>query len=742
MPFRPPALDDRNFDDLVNELLARIPAHTPEWTNPRLGDPGRTLIELFAWLGDSLLYRANLIPERQRLAFLRLLGVPMRAAVPARTVVTVRIDDENQTKAVTLPARGLVKGPVNFETRDEVTVLPISAEGYYKRRLSEEEDWAFTPLKVGLQSVYQLGDDRPELYVTTPVFTGGALAAEGFDLVKQTVDRCLWLALLAPQPELVAAVRETLGKNATGGRQWLNVGVVPLIATPPLFAEIGARAHIPHLWEISAFNSNRQRTEYHALDLIADTTAGLTQQGVQRLALPAAKFMSAASNDVRTMRRAGVGDEPPRLDDPEKAARLVAWLRLRPAAPLASLALSWIGINAVEIDQRQTLTGRIVGQSDGGADQSFQLPAQSVESETLQLQVEESGRGFVLWTRIDDLALAGRDDAVYTLDSEAGLVRFGDGLRGRVPEVGARIRVALMRAGGGSAGNLPPGVLSEISARDLSGAFVTNLKVTQPLPTEGGEDPESLAAAEQRVPALFRHRDRAVTVEDYKRLAADTPGVRLGRIEVMPRFRPQQRQENATGVVAVMVLPVQPTVAPPNPRPDRPLLESVHGWLDARRPLATELYVIGCEYVPLGVSVGITINEGFGYESVLNEVREALRHLLWPLVGSGPAGAGWPLGSAVRDRELEVSIARVAGVRAVRGVNLFVQGEADWQMIPRLAGNPFAPQELHLERWQLPELLSVVVVADADPPSDLSGVPNPFASERTVAVPVVPEVCY
>src|SRR5882757_6817349 len=54
----------RRIYDRVSELVARIPAHTPEWTNPRPGDPGRSLIELFAWLGDALLYRVNLIPER------------------------------------------------------------------------------------------------------------------------------------------------------------------------------------------------------------------------------------------------------------------------------------------------------------------------------------------------------------------------------------------------------------------------------------------------------------------------------------------------------------------------------------------------------------------------------------------------------------------------------------------------------------------------------------------------------
>jgi len=39
MPIRPPVLDDRSYDDLVEELLARIPAHTPDWTHPRPGDP-------------------------------------------------------------------------------------------------------------------------------------------------------------------------------------------------------------------------------------------------------------------------------------------------------------------------------------------------------------------------------------------------------------------------------------------------------------------------------------------------------------------------------------------------------------------------------------------------------------------------------------------------------------------------------------------------------------------------------
>src|SRR2546423_2593315 len=137
MPILPPALDDRSFDDLVEEVLARIPAHTPEWTNPRLGDPGRTIMELFAWLTDTLLYRANLIPERQRLAFLRLLGLPMKAAVPARGIVTVAFSDKTSTAMQVMQPHAAVKGPVPFETTAEITILPVWGEAYYKRPLTD-----------------------------------------------------------------------------------------------------------------------------------------------------------------------------------------------------------------------------------------------------------------------------------------------------------------------------------------------------------------------------------------------------------------------------------------------------------------------------------------------------------------------------------------------------------------------------------------------------------------------------
>jgi hypothetical protein len=71
-----PNLDDRTYADLVDEALTLIRSYQPEWTNYNPSDPGVTLVELFAWLAEMLIYRANQVPDRHRIAFLQLLNGP------------------------------------------------------------------------------------------------------------------------------------------------------------------------------------------------------------------------------------------------------------------------------------------------------------------------------------------------------------------------------------------------------------------------------------------------------------------------------------------------------------------------------------------------------------------------------------------------------------------------------------------------------------------------------------------
>ena len=741
MPISPPRLDDRNFEDLVEELLARIPAHTPEWV-PQPGDPGRTLVELFAWLGETILYRANLIPERQRLAFLKLLGEPMRAARAATGLVSISLNEAEASDVVHLAAGATVSGAVNFETASELAVLPVSAECYYKRQLTEDEkDQAETQEVLdGLREFHEI-EGKLSAYVTTPAFSQGLVDNAGIDLIQDATDHSLWVALLAHSPALVPGIKAALSGVDQGRASIINIGSAPAIEMPSSFDENNRPGRIAHDWEISTDELSNDQPVYTKLTRIADSSEDLTRRGVERYVLPGdPDDFGVLEGDVREDANAGVGDRPPRLDDPEKLSRIVAWLRLRPSRPVTSMALSWVGINAVEIEQLQTLRARVIGQSNGLADQVLSLPARSVEAESFVLQVEESGRGYITWKRVDDLAVRGRDDAVYSLDSEAGTVTFGNGICGRIPEIGRRIRVDSMRAGGGSAGNLPHSSLTKISARDLQGTPVNRtLAVLQGVATQGGVDAENLAAAERRIPARLRHRNRCVTEQDYRSLVLETPGIKPGRVEVLPNFMPQQRRSDVPGVVSVMVLPDKAVTEAPNPRPDQPFIEKVFSYLDSRRPLTSELYVIGCEYVSIGLSAGISVRDGDAYDQVVNDVRAALKHYLWSLPPAGPGAEGWPLGKAVQDRELEVVIARVKGVGSVVGVNLFEQVNNGWKKVHR--SQACEAVEIPLQPWQLPELLSVVVSTDGTVSDDLRTMAGPVGDGAGIAVPIIPEVC-
>ncbi len=89
MPLPRPILDDRSYEQLRDELVRRIPVYTREWTDHNPSDPGITLLELFSYLGENLLYRFNQIPETTRLEFLRLLQIPLRPAQPSRARTSI-----------------------------------------------------------------------------------------------------------------------------------------------------------------------------------------------------------------------------------------------------------------------------------------------------------------------------------------------------------------------------------------------------------------------------------------------------------------------------------------------------------------------------------------------------------------------------------------------------------------------------------------------------------------------------
>jgi hypothetical protein len=125
LPLPSPILDDRSYQQLRDELVRRIPVYAPEWTDHNASDPGITPIELFAFLGENLLYRFNQIPDATKLAFLRLLQIPLCPATAARSLVTLTSTDSSGASVLVPIGTQMMAGSLPVDSLTEVSAWPL-----------------------------------------------------------------------------------------------------------------------------------------------------------------------------------------------------------------------------------------------------------------------------------------------------------------------------------------------------------------------------------------------------------------------------------------------------------------------------------------------------------------------------------------------------------------------------------------------------------------------------------------
>src|SRR6266566_951476 len=122
-----PTIDDRRFDDIMQEVRTRIARYTPEWTpvwtDVNDNDPGITMVQVFAWLAEILTYRMSKVPELNYIKFLQLLGIELNAAEPSNAEVTFPIKTTFPDPSVIVPVGTQITAqgpagaaPIVFET--------------------------------------------------------------------------------------------------------------------------------------------------------------------------------------------------------------------------------------------------------------------------------------------------------------------------------------------------------------------------------------------------------------------------------------------------------------------------------------------------------------------------------------------------------------------------------------------------------------------------------------------------
>jgi hypothetical protein len=767
MPLPSPILDDRSYQQLRDELVRRIPVYAPEWTDNNASDPGITLIELFAYLGENLLYRFNQIPETTKLQFLKLLQIPVRPAVASTGMVGFTTDSPT---GVLAPEQSECRaGATSFETGTEVMVWPLSALGMARVRTAAPapaDGDSFTFTQQALTALVQKAQENNQTldvgtlsnaavyYKTQTLPDDPSLpTAQAIDF-GATVDSTLWIPVLVPA-NMSAANLTTLQTSLPG--QVINIGIIPdeqilsmdqvnpCAGVPP-----APSTRAPTVWQISVGLDPSGQPHYRELVPVGDSTRGFGCPGVVRLELPkdATQYGNFALSDSDLV---GTGELPPPIDDATVAARVIFWIRAFRTDGSSLGRLLWVGTNVSDVTQQKTANPEFLGTGNAQANQVYRLVNPNVVAGSQTIEVE-SADGWTPWTQVDGFQGSTESDKVYLLDAEAGTVTFGNGVQGLAPQIGQRIRATTYKYGGGSAGNVAAKAITKVLE-------VSGVKVSNPLPTRFGADSEAVADALTRIPAEFRRHDRAVCASDFQELALATPGAGIGRAEVLPLFYPPNASSFnpadpatfAAGVVSVVVWPAVDNKRPEAPMPDANTLQAVCSWLDARRLVTTELYVIPPTYRKVACSVGFQPQNGYGIEAVRRWVELAVRQFLAPLPPYGPTGSGWPLGRRVYGPEIEGAALQVEGVDFVFQVNLAYFDEATQTWVQSLAtaeGTGCLPQAVDLKPYEVVQLTELTIVqgqplpAGAQIPSPIAA-PNPNSPvpPQPIPIPTIKEEC-
>jgi predicted phage baseplate assembly protein len=635
-------LDERTFQDLVDEAKRRIPRYCPEWTNHNISDPGVTLIELFAYMVDQLLYQVNRVPEKNYRTFLNMIGVQLAPPNAARAEVTFRLSAA-QPNPLVIP-RGSEISTVRTETQPA-------------RIFTTEEDLVIAPprLQYVLTTTNLQNFENVSSFALDP---RNPKDIQVFAKEEPRPDNAFYLGFdqsIASQTIVVALDCENLG-----------VGINPL--DPPI------------AWE---YWDSRQG-EWLAAEIARDTTEGLT----------------VPYSEVEIFIPSTSGQREVGTTDP----LLAAWLRCRylPLAPaqagyvlspvIRRFSVYSIG-GTISAAHSQTIRMEELGRSKGEPGQRFRLqnyPVLALDPTRQETVLVDplNGSAIEVWKHVPDFSESNAEDKHFIFDPMTGELAFGPAIRnpqgveeqlGAIPPEGSRILMAAYRTGGGSEGNVGAYTITNLRSSIPYVDRVFNIR-----PAAGGTSAETLDMALMRGPRTLRARNRAVTIEDFEVLTRQaTSGV--ARVRCLTPTQTDKTNVDDPIEPGTVVLVVVPEVDD-SLREIRPehlnltgtMRAAISDYLDERRLITTHVKLTTPNYQWVTVQARIKTINPYMNERVKKEAERRLYRFIRPVNG-GPdptlrfeeAGEGWGFGRILYSSEIYPILQTIEGVEFIERVDVF-----------------------------------------------------------------------
>lgn len=275
------------------------------------------------------------------------------------------------------------------------------------------------------------------------------------------------------------------------------------------------------------------------------------------------------------------------------------------------LVFASAGTSAVGCTEGRTLTDT-GPESTGRIDQSFVLDEFPVIENSVRVFVDE-GAGPAEWTRVARLieATSGQNAFAVIEDAQgAAEVFFGDNVNGRVPAEGASV-TAEYRVGVGERGNVGANTLTEMQFESGSVLQEAVDSLTNPSPASGGADQESVTSIRRNVPRVFGAMRRAVSLDDYSRVALQVDGVEKARAEQV-----------AYNTVAVYLAPAGGGTLSASGA------EAAEEYINARKMSNITVVTDDPTYIATNITVEINVDDAYVRQQVADRVENAVSSLL------------------------------------------------------------------------------------------------------------------
>jgi hypothetical protein len=291
--------------------------------------------------------------------------------------------------------------------------------------------------------------------------------------------------------------------------------------------------------------------------------------------------------------------------------------------------------------------------SDHRARPAHDLRASDPRQATPQIRLFD---GDLSWDTRRDLLASDAADRQFVAEVDEGgraHLRFGDHEQGLVPEPGT-VFTAEYRAGVGAEGNVGAGAIAHVVDAPEGIASVRN-----PLPAWGGSAPESLDQVRAHAPHAFKTQERAVTPDDYARIAEQHPEVQRAAATLQ-----------GTGAWDTVHLSIDRRGGLPVTE-DEAFTASLLEHMDRFRMVGHDLEVQPPRFVPLDVVIRVCVGP--------DHLRSVIRSELQKRLGTGHLVDGrpaffhpdrWTFGQSLYLSQLYADVMAVEGVDSARVTRL------------------------------------------------------------------------